>query len=111
MFILRNLKPVREGQSWGPHTGDREWVSIEQVVAARWSATAIRGPKAQKDFNAGFVYLLEPRRTPDRDMLRLHAEYRDKVLDHWHHVTGGRSRMTADVAGRPRDPEPETAAE
>ena len=95
-FILRNLQAVNEGDSWGPHTGDKEIVSIEQVVAAE-------GPRdpsardAQQDFNAAFVYLLEPGRTPDPDMLRLHAEYRDKAIEHWSHVTGGRSRMTTTV--------------
>ena len=96
MFILRNLEPVNEGDRRGPHTGDKEIVSIEQVVAAE-------GPRepssaaAQKDFNAGFVYLLEPGQTPDPDMLRLHADYRDKVIEHWSHITGGRSRMTTTV--------------
>ena len=98
MFILRNLKPVNEGDRWGPHTGDKEIVSIEQIVAAegpREPASA----SAQKDFNAAFVYLLEPGRTPDPEMLRLHAEYRDKVIEHWSHVTGRRSQLTTTVPG------------
>ena len=98
MFILRNLQPVNEDDRWGPHTGDQEIVSIEQVVAAE-------GPReppaaaAQKTFNAAFVYLLEPGQTPDADLLRLHAEYRDKVIEHWAHVTGGRSEITTTVPG------------
>ena len=97
MFILRNLQPVRGGDRY---TAERETVSIEQVVAAE-------GPRrpsarhAQKDFNAAFVYLLEPGRTPDADLLRLHADYRAKVIEHWSHVTGGRSRMTTTVPGIP----------
>ena len=92
-FILRNVRPVNHDDPYGPHTGDKEIVTIEQVVAAE-------GPRvpsaedAQKDFNAAFVYLLEPGRTPDADLLRLHAEYRDKVIEHWSHITGGRSRVT-----------------
>ena len=100
MFILRNLQPVNGGDRRGPHTGDKEIVSIDQIVAAEGP----RIPSAehvQKDFNAAFVYLLEPERTPDADMLRLHAEYRDKVIEHWLHVTGGRSRMTTTVPGVP----------
>ena len=96
MFILRNLEPVRANDPWGPHTGAKEIVTVEQVIAAEGS----RRPSAaasRKDFNAGFVYLLEPGKTPDPDMLRLHAEYRDKVIEHWSHVTGGRSRMTTSV--------------
>ena len=78
------------------YTGEQEWVSIEQVIAAE-------GPReppprrAQSAFNAGFVYLLEPGKTPDPDMLRLHAEHRDKVIEHWSHVTGGRSEMATTV--------------
>ena len=96
MFILRNARPVNEGDRWGPHTGDKEVVTIEQVVAAE-GPRAPSAAEAQRDFNAGFVYLLEPGQTPDRDMLGLHAEYRDKVIEHWSHVTGGRSRMTTTV--------------
>ncbi len=106
MFVLRNLESI-DGQGYCPGgrycdgavwTGDKEIVSIEQVVAAE-------GPRrpsvaeSQKGFNAGFVYLLEPGQTPDPDMLRLHAEYRDKVIEHWSHVTGTRSRMTTAVPG------------
>ena len=98
MFILRNLQPVNRGNNrWGGrYTGDKEIVSIEQIIAAQ-------GPRvpsakdAQKDFNAAFVYLLEPGKTPDPDMLRLHSEFRHKALQHWFHITGGRSRMTTAV--------------
>lgn len=96
MFILRNLRPVDETDPDGPHYGEKEVVTIQQVVAAEGR----RIPSvehAQKDFNAAFVYLLDPGRTPDTDMLRLHAEYRDKVIEHWWHVTGGRSRLTTSV--------------
>ena len=96
MFILRNLKPVNEGDRWGPHTGQKEWVSIDQVVAAEGRREPPAG-QAQYVFNAGFVYLLEPGRGPNPDMLRLHAQYRDKVVEHWSHITGGRSRITTDV--------------
>ena len=98
MFILRNLRPVNEGHRGGPHTGHKEIVSVEQIVAAE-GARIPSARDAQKDFNAAFVYLLEPGRSPDPDMLRLHAEYRDKVIEHWSHITGGRSRMTTTVPG------------
>ena len=84
MFIVR------------PDTGDKEIVSIEQVVAVEGSRIP-SAEEAQKDFNAAFVYLLAPGQTADPEMLRLHAEYRDKVIEHWSHVTGGRSRMTTTV--------------
>ena len=97
MFILRNLRAVSDGDPRGPHTADKEIVTIDQVVAAEGPRVPGRGRGAQQDFNAGFVYLLEPGQTPDPEMLRLHAEYREKVIEHWSHITGGRSRMTTTV--------------
>ena len=98
MFILRNAKPLRADDPDGPHTGQKETVTIEQIVAAEGPREPPVG-RAQKDFNAAFVYLLEPGQTPDPEMLHLHAEYRDRVIEHWSHVTGGRSRMTATLPG------------
>ena len=103
MFILRNLKALTEGYGedgyhGGVFTGDKEIISIDQVIAAEGP----REPSAaesQKVFNAGFVYLLEPGQTPTADLLDLHAEYRDKVVEHWSHITGGRSRITTQVNG------------
>ena len=105
MFILHNLRPVDgnnqagwSGQYWGTYHADKEVVSIDQVVVAEGprepSAT-----EAQRNFNAGFVYVLAPGEAPDPDLLHLHAEYRDKVIEHWSQVTGGRSRMTSSVLG------------
>ena len=95
MFILRNLK---DGYLGGAFTGDKETISIDQVIAAEGP----REPSAaesQKIFNAGFIYLLEPGKTPTDDLLDLHAEYRDKVVEHWSHITGGRSHITTHVDG------------
>ena len=107
MFILRNLEPVpgndehgTSGYYWGTYRGDKEVVSIEQVIAAE-GARVPTAAEAQRSFNAGFVYLVEPGRAPDADMLRFHRDYRDRVIEHWSHVTGGRSRMTATVPGVP----------
>ena len=96
MFILRDLQPVNAGDPYGPHTGKREIVSIEQVVAAEGPRRP-SAERAQADFNAAFVYLLTPGQAPDPDMLGLHADYRDKVIEYWSHVTGGRSRITTAV--------------
>ena len=92
-FIVRNLRKVGELQ----YSGEKEIVSIEQVIAAE-------GPReptpatSQKDFNAGFVYLLDQGQRPASDLLERHARFRDAVLEHWEHITGGRSRMRAEVA-------------
>ena len=96
MFLLRNLTPVNEGDLYGPHTGDKEIITIEQIVAAEGPRIP-SAAEAQKDFNAGFVYLLGPGQTPDPNLLRKHRDFGAKVLEHWFHVTGGRSRMTSTV--------------
>ena len=96
-FILRNLQSV---PGTDRYTGRKEIVSIDQVLA-------VEGPReppaalAQKVFNVGFIYLPEPGQAPDADMVRLHAEFRDKVIEHWSHVTGRRSRITTTIPGSP----------
>ena len=101
LFILRSLKAITQGHGeegyWGGvFTGDKEIVSIDQVIAAEGP----REPSAaasQRVFNAGFVYLLAPGKTPAADLLDLHAEYRGKVVEYWSHITGGRSQITTHV--------------
>ena len=96
MFIVRNPQAVDDPPPWPTYTGEKEIVSIDQIVAAE-------GPRvpgtahSQKVFNAGFVYLLEPGQTPSGDLLDLHARYRDKAVEYWSHVTGGRSQITTTV--------------
>ena len=96
MFILRNLREVNEGEWWGPHTGEKEIVSINQIIAAEGPREP-RAAHSQKVFNAGFVYLLEPGQRPSGDLLDLHRRYRDQVQEHWRHITGGRSQITTNV--------------
>ena len=99
MFILRDLHPADPIDRFVPRTGEKEIVTIEQVVAAE-------GPRipsaehSQKDFNTGFVYLLDSGQSPTTDLLRLHADYIGKVADYWHHITGRRSRITNSVRRR-----------
>lgn len=88
-----------EGYWGGVFTGDKEIISIDQVIAAEGPREPAAA-KSQKVFNAGFVYLLEPGKTPTVDLLDRHAEYRDEVVEHWSHITGGRSRITTYVDGR-----------
>ncbi len=97
MMILRNLQTL-PGQDprWGLHTAEKEIVTIEQIIAAE-------GPRvpsqihAQKTLNVGFVYLLEPGKTPSPDLFSLHARYRERAMQYWSHVTGGRSQITTSV--------------
>ena len=95
MFILWNLQEA--GGGWrGPHTGEKEVISIEQIIAAEGP----RDPPAarsQKAFNAGFVYLTLPGEPPDPDLLELHALFVDGAVDYWRHVTGGRGQLTTEL--------------
>ena len=96
MFIVRNPKNVDNPNALPTHTGEKEIVTIDQIVAAegpRVPGTA----QSKKVFNAGFVYLLAPGQTPSGDLLDLHVTYRDKVPEYWSHITGGRSQVTTVV--------------
>ena len=98
-FILRNLQEA-VGDWRGPHTGEKEIVTMDQVLAAMGP----RDPPAARSqtlFNIGFVYLLEPGQTPDPEQLAFHAEFRDRTVEHWRHITNGRSQMTTAVASLP----------
>ena len=95
MFILRNLKQVTSDRR-GPYTGEKEIVTVEQVIAA----VGPRNPPAEqapKAFNVGFVYFLFPGEAEDTELLRNHADYRDRALDHWRHITGGRGQLTTEL--------------
>ena len=99
MFILRNLQPV---PGTDRYTGKRKIVSIEQVVAAEGPREP-PAARAQKVFNVGFVYVTAPGQTPVPDSLGLQRELRDRIIEHWSHITGGRSHMTTlvpDVVNR-----------
>ena len=97
-FLLRNLQETGDG--WrGPHTAEKEIVTMEQVLAA----LGPRDPppeRSQKVFNIGFVYLLEPGQEPDQDQLRFHALFLDGALEYWARITGGRSRLTTEFPRR-----------
>ena len=95
MFILRNLEQVTSDRT-GPYTGEKEIVTMDQIIAA----IGPRNPppeRARKVFNMGFVYFLLPGETPAPALLREHANYRDRALDHWRHVTGGRGQLTTEL--------------
>ena len=106
-FVLRNLEAIvagshnPRGETYrrGVYTGDQETVSIDQIIAAE----GVRRPGAsqsQKDFNLGFVYLLEPGRAPSGHLLDAHAQLREKFVENWFQITGGRSRITTHVGPR-----------
>ena len=99
MFVLHNVKQA--GERWdGPYTAEqKEIVTMEQIVAA----IGPRNPppeRAPKVFNIGFVYFLLPGQEPDPELLRELVRYRDRALEHWRHVTGGRGQLSNEIPGR-----------
>ena len=108
-FYLRNLEPVDENDPWGPHTGEREQVTIQQIIAVEGERNPARA-QAETVFNIGFVYLLEPGAVrPDSRLFELHREFRDNVPRHWAHITGGRSEITTVVPEAAAGPRPARA--
>ena len=96
-FYLRHLERVDPGDPDGPHTGERERVTIRQIIAAEGERDPARA-ESQSVFNIAFVYLLEPGAdSPDSDLFELHREFRDRVPGHWAHITGERSELTTVV--------------
>ena len=98
MFLLHDLKQVGGGPN-GTYTAEKEIVTMEQIRAA----IGPRNPpseRARKVFNTGFVYFLLPGQEPDPELLRAHASYRDRALEHWRHVTGGRGQLTSELPSR-----------
>ena len=103
MFLLMNLQPNNDPDKEGDYTGDKEIISIDQILLYGhpfYDVYPVLGPAlSQKVFNAGFVYLLEPGQPPSGDMLALHARYKSRVPVHWAHITGGRSQITTVIPG------------
>ena len=100
MFILQNLQETGRTVGRGPYTAEKkEIVTMEQIVAA----IGPRNPppeRAPKVFNIGFVYFLLPGQEPDPELLRELVRYRDRALEHWRHVTGGRGQLSNEIPGR-----------
>jgi hypothetical protein len=96
-FILRNL--VAAGRDANGHSmfkADRTKVTIADVIAAE-------GPRlpdvdhAQKQFNTGFVVMVEHGKTPSRELVERTTGIRAAWMDYFATVTGHRASMTATV--------------
>jgi hypothetical protein len=96
-FILRNL--VASGRDANGHPifkADRTKVTIQDVIAAE-------GPRtpdidhAQKQFNTGFVVMVEHGKTPSRELVDRTTGIRAAWMDYFATVTGHRASMTATV--------------
>ena len=104
MFVLRNLEPVAgndsprwSGQYRGTFHADKEIISIDQIVAAMGPREP-PAARSRKEFNTGFVYLLEPGQAATPELLQLHKVYIDRVVEYWSHITGGRSRLSTTIS-------------
>ena len=114
MFILRDLAPVVPNDRYGPHRGEKETVSVRQLIAAEGPRRPTAA-ESQQDFNAGFVYLVEPNGQPTQTFFSTHgplAGEGDRILvPHHrrtirpHHDGGSRfrglSKITRDLEVRP----------
>ena len=95
-WLLQDPKLLKVHEGFSVYSGQKEVISIDQVIAAL-------GPRipaasdSQTTFNVGFIYLVEPGRSPTSLPLQRHAAMRDKFVEYWTHVTGDRSQITTDV--------------
>jgi len=94
-FILSNLAPVGRDPNGHPIIkAERTKITIQDVIAAE-------GPRlpdvdhAQKNFNTGFVLVVEHGKTPSRELIERVNGIRLRWMDYWTTTTGHRSSMTA----------------
>ena len=92
MLILRNFQQLTSDKS-GPYVGEKEIITMNQIIAAIGPRN-LPPERARKVSNVGFVCFLLPGETPDPQLLREHSNYRDRALDHWRRITGGRGRLS-----------------
>jgi hypothetical protein len=95
-FILRNLTPAGKDANGHPiFKADRTKITIQDVIAAE-------GPRrpdvdhAQKNFNTGFVMVVQHGETPSKELIERTNGIRTAWMDYWATTTGHRSTMTAD---------------
>ena len=94
-FILRNLVPAGTDRNGRPiFKADRTKVTINDVIAAE-------GPRlpdvehSQKQFNTGFVVIVEHGKKPSKELIERANGIRERWIDYWATTTGHRSSMTA----------------
>lgn len=94
-FILTNLVPVgMDDNSHRIYRGDRTNVTIQDVIAAE-------GPRmpdvahSQRQFNTGFVIVVEHGHSPTRELIERANGIRQRWIEYWWTTTGRRASMTA----------------
>jgi len=92
-FVLQGLEFLTRDAEGNPiYRGERVDVSIEDVIAE----SGQRMPSveaAPRTFNTGFVYLVPAGEDVNEGWLIRLAAMRDRFIEYWQHVTGGRSTM------------------
>jgi hypothetical protein len=94
-FMLRNLAPAGHDANGRPiFKAERTKITIQDVITAE-------GPRlpavdqAQKNFNTGFVLVVEHGKTPSKELIERANGIRLRWMDYWTTTTGHRSTMTA----------------
>lgn len=94
-FILRNLVPAGKDANGHPtFKADRTKVTIQDVIAAE-------GPrlpavdKSQREFNTGFVIIVQHGEKPSPDLIERAEAIRKLWIDYFSITTGHRASMTA----------------
>jgi len=95
LFILRNLAvAAQDANGHAIVKAERTKITIQDVIAAE-------GPRlpdvdhAQKNFNTGFVLVVEHGKTPSQELTERVNGIRLRWMDYWTTTTGHRSTMTA----------------
>jgi len=94
-FLLRNLVPTGKDANGHPiFKAERTKVTIQDVIAAE-------GPRvpdvdhSQRNFNTGFVVVVEHGQKPSAELLERTNAIRERWIDYWWTTTGHRATMTA----------------
>lgn len=94
-FILKNLAPAGRDANGRPIVkAERTKITIQDVIA-------VQGPRtpdvqhSQRDFNTGFVAIVEHGKQPSAELLERAEGIRRAWIQYWGITTGHRSTMTA----------------
>jgi hypothetical protein len=94
-FILRNLVPAGKDANGHPEfRADRTKVTIQDVIAAE----GLRLPgvdKSQREFNTGFVIIVQHGEKPSPELLERAEGIRNQWIEYFSITTGHRASMTA----------------
>lgn len=94
-FILRNLVPSGRDPNGHPiFKADRTKVTIQDVIAADGARTP-GVDKSQRQFNTGFVVVVEHGKKPSQELIDRTEGIRKQWIEYWPITTDHRASMTA----------------